>query len=170
MQETREPPPCARLRIPEIVFSFFVPSHRRSRLCIQLFNFSMASQRPGECGGLHCAGVSDKIWYCVDCGCWLCAPCWGNYPPHTGGRKGRDGLEHEKTKYKVYRKLEDILTPTPSQTEIEEHHSRDLDSTWFGTYLITPNVISGRNSHVLQAFGKTAMGAHYSQIMMCTPC
>jgi hypothetical protein len=94
----------------------------------------MASQRAGKCGGLHCTHISSRIWYCVDCGCYLCAHCWKEYPPHTSGRTGRDGLQHEQTKYETYQKLESILTPSASQSESEERHSRDLDSTWFGTW------------------------------------
>lgn len=68
----------------------------------------------------------------MGCSCWLCENCWPAYPPHSGGRRGRDGLEHEKTHYHVVKKLEDILTSCPTPAAIEEFHSRDLDTTWFG--------------------------------------
>jgi hypothetical protein len=47
-------------------------------------------------------------------------------------KKGRDGLEHEKTKYQTYTKLKHILEPSYSSTQLEELFSNDLDTTWFG--------------------------------------
>jgi len=92
----------------------------------------IASTGSGSCGGLERGGHRGEIWYCVDCACWLCEPCWLSYPPHAPGKRGRDGLEHERTKYDVYRKLENILTPEVSPATLERLHCRDLDSTWFG--------------------------------------
>ncbi|KAF2689243.1 hypothetical protein K458DRAFT_357870 [Lentithecium fluviatile CBS 122367] len=91
-----------------------------------------------SCGRQGCDARNDPVWYCVDCSCWRCDDCWGNYPNHASGDVGRDGLEHEKTRYEVYRDLQRILAPhatlhtQEALQAIEELHTQDLDSTWFG--------------------------------------
>ena len=52
--------------------------------------------------------------------------------PHTIGKLGRDGLPHEKTSYRVYKRLENVLNPPASPEDLEKLHSDDIDSTWFG--------------------------------------
>ncbi|KAF2128735.1 hypothetical protein P153DRAFT_340903 [Dothidotthia symphoricarpi CBS 119687] len=91
----------------------------------------MSSRRYDECE-LNYDNHDTNIWYCVDCDSCLCESCWILYPPHTGNKKGRDGLEHEKTLHHVYSRLKDILNPNHNAAQLEEIHNRDLDTTWFG--------------------------------------
>lgn len=93
----------------------------------------MGSRRSEVCVGLNCTTPANRVWYCIDCDSFLCDPCWSQYQPHTGGRKGRDGLEHERTKHNVYLQLKHILNPKYTRDELENLHYRDLDTTWFGT-------------------------------------
>ncbi|KAH7392786.1 acyl transferase/acyl hydrolase/lysophospholipase [Pyrenochaeta sp. MPI-SDFR-AT-0127] len=92
----------------------------------------MGSRQSEDCVGLNCTSTANRVWYCIDCDSFLCDPCWSQYPPHTGDRKGRDGLEHERTKYNVYVQLRHILNPKYTRDELENLHYRDLDTTWFG--------------------------------------
>ena len=81
----------------------------------------------------RCKGPRGEVWYCVDCCLHFCERCWDQFPPHMGDRRGRDGMKHEKTKYRTFRKLGDILDPQLSGEALEQLHKDDLDSTWFGT-------------------------------------
>jgi hypothetical protein len=36
-------------------------------------------------------------WYCANCDSYYCESCWGRQGPHKAGKKGQDGLPHEKT-------------------------------------------------------------------------
>ena len=95
-----------------------------------------------------CIRNLDKVWYCVDCACEFCEPCWQNFLAHRGGREGRDG-SHEKVEYHVYTKLKNILDPVYDGEKAEEVHEDDLATTWFGAICpltaapITTDIVSG---------------------------
>ncbi|OAL51396.1 FabD/lysophospholipase-like protein [Pyrenochaeta sp. DS3sAY3a] len=90
---------------------------------------------PQECEGLtHEKDGQGGLLYCVDCGCWLCEGCWPLLLPHKPGRKGREGLEHERTIYETYSRLKSILEPNHDTARLEQLHIEDEDNTWFGVH------------------------------------
>ena len=101
-----------------------------------------------ESRGIGCTRNRAQVWYCVDCACEFCDPCWQHFLAHRGGKKGRDG-SHEKVEYHVYAKLKSILDPQYDEDKMEELHEDDLATTWFGTIcsliraLINTDLFSG---------------------------
>ncbi|KAF2826308.1 FabD/lysophospholipase-like protein, partial [Ophiobolus disseminans] len=93
----------------------------------------MTSPQFDDCDskGPGCTRNTAETWYCVDCQCSLCELCWPQVLPHTGGRTGRDG-PHEQVQHHIYLKLKAILEPKYDESDLEELHRRDLDTTWFG--------------------------------------
>jgi hypothetical protein len=62
----------------------------------------------------------------------FCDPCWNIQGPHKPGRKGPDGLPHEKADPTIVQRLKEILTPPTDQAEQQLLHVDDDDTTWFG--------------------------------------
>ena len=93
-----------------------------------------SERKVGDCERPECTKSDPRVFYCVDCDTWLCKLCWPLYQPHTNNRKGRDGLEHEKTQYRTYVKLKHILEPNYNDTDLEELLGEDLSTTWFGAF------------------------------------
>ncbi|KAJ8113331.1 hypothetical protein OPT61_g4511 [Boeremia exigua] len=89
-------------------------------------------RRAGDCERNGCSKHDSLVYYCVDCDTWLCKSCWPLYQPHTNNKKGRDGLEHEKTQHQTFTKLKQILEPGYDDIELEELLCEDLSTTWFG--------------------------------------
>ncbi|KAF1927873.1 FabD/lysophospholipase-like protein [Didymella exigua CBS 183.55] len=89
-------------------------------------------RRAGECERDGCPKGSSQVYYCIDCATRLCKPCWPLYQPHTNNRKGRDGLEHERTQHQIFTKLRGILEPDYDEEQLEELLGDDLSTTWFG--------------------------------------
>ena len=52
--------------------------------------------------------------------------------PHRPGKVGRDGIEHEKTDYKLYQIYKAILFPPNSQAQLRRMHMEDTSTLWFG--------------------------------------
>ncbi|CAO2647539.1 Nn.00g084610.m01.CDS01 [Neocucurbitaria sp. VM-36] len=80
----------------------------------------------------NCDRQTSPIWNCSYCGMDFCDPCWGQQGPHKPGRKGPDGLPHEKADPTIVRRLKDILTPPTDHSEQRTLHIEDEDTTWFG--------------------------------------
>jgi hypothetical protein len=79
-----------------------------------------------------CELPTPPIWNCSYCDTDFCDSCWGKQGPHRPGKKGPDGLPHEKANPDVVRRLKDILTPPTSHSEQQLLHIADEDTTWFG--------------------------------------
>lgn len=93
---------------------------------------SSSKRRVGECERDGCPKGVVQVYYCVDCDTRLCELCWPLYQPHTNNKKGRDGLEHEKTQHQIFTKLKEILEPDYNDKELKELLDDDLHTTWFG--------------------------------------
>ncbi|KAF2441827.1 hypothetical protein P171DRAFT_418623 [Karstenula rhodostoma CBS 690.94] len=104
------------------------------------------------CG--FCDEQKSPIWNCSYCDTSFCDPCWDLQLPHRPGKKGPDGLPHEKANPTIVKRLKDILTP--SQDHYEQHalHMEDEDTTWFGLDR------DSQNRPVFQDYGR------YSAIMV----
>jgi energy-coupling factor transporter ATP-binding protein EcfA2 len=79
-----------------------------------------------------CEELKATIWNCANCGMNFCEVCWDRQAPHKPGRKGPDGLPHEKADPAIVERLKSILTPPKEQTEQQMLHVEDEDTTWFG--------------------------------------
>lgn len=62
----------------------------------------------------------------------FCDDCWGKLGPHKLGRKGPDGLPHEKANPTIVQRLKEILAPPQDYYEQQMLHVKDEDTTWFG--------------------------------------
>ncbi|KAL8762431.1 MAG: hypothetical protein Q9184_001559 [Pyrenodesmia sp. 2 TL-2023] len=52
--------------------------------------------------------------------------------PHQPGKTGPDGLPHERTDKEIYERLQRILDPPESVSELSLLHQEDESTTWFG--------------------------------------
>ncbi|EUC48828.1 hypothetical protein COCMIDRAFT_2285 [Bipolaris oryzae ATCC 44560] len=79
-----------------------------------------------------CSVHTQPIWNCSYCDMNFCDDCWGKQGPHKLGRKGPDGLPHEKANPTIVQRLKDILAPPQDYYEQQILHVEDEDTTWFG--------------------------------------
>lgn len=79
-----------------------------------------------------CEQPAHPIWNCTYCDMDFCDPCWGKQGQHKPGKKGPDGLPHEKANPGIVKRLKDILSPPSDQNVQERLHFEDEDTTWFG--------------------------------------
>ncbi|KAF2650662.1 hypothetical protein K491DRAFT_697115 [Lophiostoma macrostomum CBS 122681] len=79
-----------------------------------------------------CELLHKRTWNCSYCDMNFCDPCWNIQGPHKPGRKGPDGLPHEKADPNIVQRLKEILTPPTDQAEQQSLHVDDDDTTWFG--------------------------------------
>ncbi|XP_014554875.1 hypothetical protein COCVIDRAFT_39346 [Bipolaris victoriae FI3] len=79
-----------------------------------------------------CSVHIQPIWNCSYCDMNFCDDCWGKQGPHKLGRKGPDGLPHEKANPTIVQRLKDILAPPQDYHEQQILHVEDEDTTWFG--------------------------------------
>lgn len=80
----------------------------------------------------------------------FCDTCWHMQGPHKPGRKGPDGLPHEKADPNIVKRLKEILNPPTDLAEQQSLHVEDEDTAWFGV---------GRDStgrSILEDFGRYA--------------
>ncbi|KAF9738488.1 hypothetical protein PMIN01_03771 [Paraphaeosphaeria minitans] len=107
---------------------------------------------PKTCG--FCDEQKSPLWNCSYCDTSFCDACWDLQLPHRPGKKGPDGLPHEKANPTIVKRLKEILTP--SQDHYEQHalHMEDEDTTWFGLDR------DSQNRPIFQDYGR------YSAIMV----
>ncbi|KAF2012508.1 hypothetical protein BU24DRAFT_442957 [Aaosphaeria arxii CBS 175.79] len=79
-----------------------------------------------------CGNNTQPIWNCSYCGMDFCNDCWDRQAQHRPGRKGPDGLPHEKANPSIVRRYKEILTPPQDHNEQQTLHVEDEDTTWFG--------------------------------------
>ena len=88
----------------------------------------------GICGDPRCDDRNDQkrqLFFCADCKSCLCDRCWPLQPTHVYS-------EHEPLKYQAYLqciRLKTILNTPTSEEDLEELHSQDRNTTWFGESL-----------------------------------
>ncbi|PSN59126.1 hypothetical protein BS50DRAFT_594903 [Corynespora cassiicola Philippines] len=80
-----------------------------------------------------CESDGMPIWNCSNCGMNFCDACWTKQAPHKPGRKGPDGLPHEKADPAIVKRLKNIFTPPVDHAGQQTLHMEDEDTTWFGT-------------------------------------
>lgn len=102
--------------------------------------------------GCHeCRSTSKRTFSCIQCNnLAFCDDCWSGWILHWPGAVGYDGRPHEKSDANVVRILRQILEPTRSESDVDNEHQADEDTTWFGV---------GRdasNQPVLQDYGRFA--------------
>jgi hypothetical protein len=103
--------------------------------------FQPTPSQEDSCEDERCRqNAGDYVWYCVDCSCRFCESCWKFQPPHREGKYARDGKPHERIKYQVAKRLENILNPTNDREEVVKLHEADERCTWFGK-LETPSMV-----------------------------
>ena len=85
-----------------------------------------------KCEDERCTTPYALVRYCVDCDSSYCEDCWGKQAPHRPGKVGRDGIEHEKTKYELYEVYKAILFPPKSQAQLRQLHIDDTSTLWYG--------------------------------------
>lgn len=112
---------------------------------------SRAGSWPSQpCEGDFCDGNGQPTYFCVHCDSNFCDGCWGAIMQHRPGKRGPDGLPHEKTDLRVVSRLRDILEPSSDPQAQRALHRDDEDTTWFG---IDRN---GSNDPVFQEYGRYA--------------
>ena len=84
------------------------------------------------CEGDSCKGHGQPTYFCVHCDSSFCEECWDNERPHRPGKRGADGLAHEKTDLLVVERYRNILEGSSDPGEQEALHKDDEDTTWFG--------------------------------------
>ncbi|KAH7084592.1 hypothetical protein FB567DRAFT_445911, partial [Paraphoma chrysanthemicola] len=93
---------------------------------------SSTSSLQGVCKDPRCDDRNDQerqLFFCADCKSCLCEKCWPLQPTH-------ESSEHEKLEYKAYLqciRLKKILNTPTTEKDLEELHSQDRNTTWFGT-------------------------------------
>ena len=86
-----------------------------------------------KCEGSGCTATpSTPKLFCLNCSSTYCELCWGLQGPHQPGKTGPDGLPHERTNKEIYDRLEPILDPPESVSELSRLHEEDESTTWFG--------------------------------------
>lgn len=86
-----------------------------------------------RCEGSGCTGApSTPKSICLNCSSTYCDTCWDKQGPHQPGKTGPDGLPHEKTDREIYERLQRILDPPESVSELSLLHQEDESTTWFG--------------------------------------
>lgn len=110
----------------------------------------MASNTQSQ--GCHqCHSTSNQTFSCIQCNnLAFCDDCWSEWILHRPGAVGYDGRPHEKSDPNVVRILRQILEPVRSDSDVDNEHQADEDTTWFGV---------GRdasNQPVLQDYGRFA--------------
>ncbi|PNS15041.1 hypothetical protein CAC42_2270 [Sphaceloma murrayae] len=93
----------------------------------------MADDGTGECEDPRCGQTTALTFFCVDCSSEYCADCWPLQGPHRPKKVGRDGLPHEQTDARIFRRFKSILQPAAeSIDEVKTAHEQDSGSKWFG--------------------------------------
>lgn len=103
-----------------------------------------------SCEGGVCDGNGQPTYFCVHCDSNFCDGCWRAQVQHRPGKRGPDGLPHEKTDLRVVSRLRNILEPSLDPHAQRALHRVDEDTTWFG---IGRN---GSNDPVFQDYGRYA--------------
>lgn len=125
----------------------FAPKLRSSDFIMQ----SRAGSWPSQpCEGGNCDGNGQPTYFCVHCDSNFCDGCWGTIVQHRPGKRGPDGLPHEKMDLRVVSRLRNILEPSSDPQAQRALHRDDEDTTWFG---IGRN---GSNDPVFQDYGRYA--------------
>lgn len=70
--------------------------------------------------------------YCNVCGNVFCDRCWPSQLPHKKNKFALGAVPHEKTDYKVAKKIQNIFTPNITDAEQNILHQNDENTTWFG--------------------------------------
>jgi energy-coupling factor transporter ATP-binding protein EcfA2 len=97
-----------------------------------------------------CEKANVHTYYCVNCDGSFCDECWDQERPHRLGKRGPDGLPHEKADSRVVNRLKETFTP-PSDPKVQEKmHMDDEDTTWFGI------ARDAMNMPILQDYGRYA--------------
>ena len=83
------------------------------------------------CNDPRCDDKNDherQLFYCADCKSCLCDKCWRLQPTHASS-------EHEQLKYSEYlqcTRLEKMLHMPTTEEDLEELHTQDRNTIWFG--------------------------------------
>jgi energy-coupling factor transporter ATP-binding protein EcfA2 len=79
-----------------------------------------------------CDEQYDSTFFCVNCDDSFCDSCWDSERSHRPGKKGPDGLPHEKALRGVVNRLQQAFSPPNDHAALRQIHMEDDDTTWFG--------------------------------------
>jgi hypothetical protein len=81
-----------------------------------------------------CDGNSgnNELHYCSHCDGVYCQSCWVRERAHATGRKGPDGMDHERNDPYVAKMMETIFSQPSSDEELQRLRIEDEATTWFG--------------------------------------
>jgi energy-coupling factor transporter ATP-binding protein EcfA2 len=81
---------------------------------------------------VDCQKSDIVIFFCVNCDESFCGDCWELERSHRPGKKGADGLPHEKAVKSIVDRLQLAFSPPNDPAALEQIHIEDDDTTWFG--------------------------------------
>ena len=80
----------------------------------------------------NCGKHGENREYCNVCDRTFCTRCWALQITHKGQRKAPGSIPHEKTDYRIAKKIKAILEAKTTSAEQDELHKNDEDTIWFG--------------------------------------